>query len=755
MLKALKENRSLLILATGTVQGIGFRPYIFNLAKKTRLCGYIRNTGYGAEILVQGKDESIKEFVALLKKAPFKANFDFKSIDSKSYKSFKILNSKKTEISSEFPADLAMCDECRKELFNKKDRRYLYPFINCVNCGPRFSIIKKLPYDRKNTTMIKFKMCKDCQAEYDNPSNRRFHAQPNACPKCGPSLFLYNKDQKILAEKKEALNKAILLLKQGKILALKSIGGYHLVCDASNLDAVYLLRKRKQRPAKPFAIMGKINTIRKFCFINEKEKEALLSKRSPIVLLDKKNIKKEEKFFNMIAPDNSTIGCMLPNAPIHHILINEIPLLVMTSGNISDEPISINEKEVFNNLKNIADHFLVNDREIVNRSDDSIEHFFDEGRKKILIRRSRGYVPEPIEIETEDSIFAAGGDMKNNFCIVRKGNAYMSQYIGDLQESANIDFFKESIKKMEKFLDIYPKTAVCDAHPGYFSSEFTDKNFTDNFKVYHHYAHIGSVIAEHKLKGKVLGFSFDGTGYGEDGKIWGGEIVSYNKKKFKRLAHFDYFKLPGGDICTKEIWRIGLSLLHKYDLLYLMPEQFKQFDYKPVLAMLDNNINSPETSSLGRLFDAFASLIGIKYENTFEAEAAIAMESLISKDNKIKDFYTFKISKDKINIEKMIYELMIDIKKNLPKKIISIKIHNTICEIMLKYVLKYCENEKVSIALSGGVFQNIYILENISKRLLKKCGLKVFFNEKVPINDGGIALGQAYIGALFIKYNKF
>lgn len=742
MSKTLKANNSVLLKVNGIVQGLGFRPFVFNLAKINGLNGYIRNTGFGVEILFQGQKESVSKAINAIDKSKFNLKLSKKKILAKQYKSFKILKSSTTKITSDFPSDLAICETCKKELFDKKNRRYKYPFINCVKCGPRFSIIKKLPYDRHNTTMSKFKMCKDCQHEYDNPLNRRFHAQPNACHKCGPQIKLYSNKKKFLSKENNALNDAIKFLKKGKILAIKSIGGYHLVCDASNIAAINFLRKRKNRPFKPFAIMANLNDIKKICLINKFEIKELLSKKAPIVLLNKKN---KNKFTEAVAPNNNTLGMMVPYTPLQCLLTREIPFLVMTSANLSDEPISITEKEAFKNLHSIADYFLVNDREIVNRSDDSIVRFLQNSNEKIVLRRSRGFVPDAIEVDIKENIFAAGGDLKNNFCLTRKNKAYLSQYIGDLENNRNLKFYNETIDKFKKFLNIKPDKYVCDSHPEYYSS-LKWINSKKTLKTPHHYAHIASVIAENNIKGNVIGFAFDGNGYGEDGNMWGGEIVLFKNKKFQRLSNFDYFKLPGGDLATTNIWHIAVSLLHKYNKDEYIKNLFKKHNYKPILAMLNSNINSPKTSSVGRLFDAVCALLNIKHTVTFEAEAAVALESLIKKPSNA--YYKFTINENVINVEKVIEGILKDIDMKIPASSISVKFHNTICKIIVISSKFYSKKYKTkNIVLSGGVFQNIYIL-NKTKKELEKNNIKVFFNKKVSVNDGGIALGQAYLRSI-------
>ncbi|MCL2335441.1 MAG: carbamoyltransferase HypF [Endomicrobia bacterium] len=715
------------------------------MAKKFGLAGFVRNTGAGVEIMAQGGKRAISGFKDKLQKSGFDASFIFKNIKADKYADFQILKSIETEITSEVPADLAVCEECKKELFDKKDKRFGYPFINCVNCGPRFSIIKKLPYDRKNTTMLKFKMCPSCASEYDDPSNRRFHAQPNACPECGPKLYLCDKNGRRLSERDAALKDAVKHLKNGKIIALKSIGGYHLACDALNGKTVAALRKRKDRPSKPFAVMASgLDTAGKFCLVSKFEKEALLSAASPIVLLRKKSNKKYEKLFKSLAPANPSLGVMLPYTPLQHLLSAELPLLVMTSGNRSDEPVCINEKEAFSALKGTADYFLANDRDIENRSDDSIVKFLPDSSEKITIRRSRGYVPAPVNFgKAGESIFAAGGDLKNNFCITRNAKAYISQFIGDLAHEQNLSFFAESIKKTEKFLDVKPQKAVCDAHPAYFSSQYVKSKYKAPVQVYHHYAHAASVIAEHGIKDRALGFIFDGNGYGDDGRIWGGEVILFDGSGFSRIAHFDYFALPGGDICVKEIWRVAVSLLQKHNLLHRLPEHIKKYPYKTAAKMVESGINSPLTSSAGRLFDAVAALTGVKSEASFEAEAAVALEAAAVRTER--GIYEFSDNNGVITLSGIIESVLNDIESGVSAGKISARFHNTLAEIIIRLALKYSKQyDAKAVLLSGGVFQNTFLLEKALADLRLK-GSKAYFNSEVPINDGGLCLGQAYI----------
>jgi hydrogenase maturation protein HypF len=737
MLKKLKApnapriNTAIIIQARGLVQGLGFRPFVYNSAKKFNLKGFVRNTSYGAEIYAEGTPYNLKTFTAKLKNSPFKPELTIKTAAQKYFKNFKIADTfaKGAFNTPDFPPDIALCDNCRAEMQNPKNRRYNYPFTTCVKCGPRFSVIKSLPYDRHNTSMAKFKMCPECLKEYSDPKNRRFHAQTISCPNCGPSL-------------NDTIPNIVKLLKSGKIIAIKSIGGYNLACDALNVKAVKLLRKRKNRPSKPFALMTQnLNLMRQLCFMSTHEKQALMSEAAPIVLLKKKN----PNMLAHIAPDNSRVGFIYPYTPLHQALFNKMPdgALVMTSANISGEPIIYKDTDARKKLKNIADYFLTNNREITNPSDDSVIKL--TGKQTVFLRKSRGYTLNKTKINTALCAFGAGSDIKNNFLFTKGGCAYLSRYTGDLDERENFKFYSDSVEKYQKILKVTPSLAACDTHPGYASSAFAKKFAQQNkiklVSVQHHAAHAASVIAEHNIKGKCLAFSFDGTGYGTDGAIWGGEVLLCDKKRFKRAYHFDYFKIPSGDACAKNPWVSAVALLNKYGLLNKMPAHLKKFNYKTLAAALSANVNAVNTSSAGRLFDAVAALVNIKTVSTFEGEAPIALEAAMSAF--AEKPYKFTIINGIISFESTLKEILRDISKNTPAPQISRRFHETLCRIITTLAKKH--NIK-NIILCGGVFQNLFLLERSIKKL-KNLNFKVYFNQNFPIGDGGIAAGQAYMAA--------
>ncbi|MCX5782127.1 MAG: carbamoyltransferase HypF [Elusimicrobia bacterium] len=771
MLKISKGNKknfsALRIHFKGNVQGVGFRPLLFKIAKRLKLKGWITNTASGVLTEVEGNPRNIQKLITNLKYLlPHHARIEKitkEKIKKRNFDNLSIISKKdKKKAATDIPPDLTICPDCLEELLDKSDRRYNYPFINCTNCGPRFTITKEVPYDRVNTTMASFKMCENCQKEYETFTDRRFHAQPNACPICGPKISLLSRSMEITADEKTALDKTINLLKKGKIVAVKSLGGYHICCDALNINAVQVLRKRKNRPHKPFAVMVKdIKTAKKYAHLNKEEEKLLKSVERPIVLLKKKKLVPDN-----IAPRNAYIGIMLPYTPLHYLLFSfkksDFEMLVMTSGNRTDEPICRSESELKEKLFHIADYFLVHNRKIHNRCDDSILFNFNaKSDGNIFIRKSRGFVPYKIHInalksKTYPNILATGVELKNTFCLTRNGNAYVSQYVGDMDNHESLVFYKESQGHFQKYLDIKPSIIVHDLHPNYMTTIYAKKLKEKNknlkmFAVQHHHAHIASVIAENNIDKPLIGFAFDGTGLGLDGKIWGGESFLYSGGNFKRLSHFDNFLLPGGDIATKEIWRLGVSVLTKIDISKL-PEHYKKYPALDVVKMIKNKINSIECSSVGRIFDAVASILDIKQEVSFEAQAAIEMES-IALDIPVKKGYNFNIFYNEntecfiISLKEIIKGILRDKENGINSKIISAKFHLSIVEIIVYLAKKFRKKYKINdIAISGGVFQNRIILSSTIEKL-RKSHFNVYWNKVVPPNDGGISLGQAYLAS--------
>jgi len=752
----------------GRVQGVGFRPTVFRYANQFNLSGYVCNTSEGVLIEIEGKKENIEKFIKKIKNSPPPRakikEIDIEKIDIKNEDGFRIIESKNDlDIKVEISPDIATCNDCLKELFNKNDRRYLFPFINCTNCGPRFTITKKIPYDRENTTMAEFIMCEECREEYENIYSRRFHAQPNCCFKCGPEVKLIDNKGNEISENIKAIKETSKLLKEGKIIGIKGIGGYHIACDALNEKTIKILRERKKRYEKPFALMAKnIEVIKRYCYINKEEEEILKSWETPIVLLKKKN----EILPEIIAPVNQYLGFFLPYTPIHHLLFyfdKNLDILIMTSGNFSEEPIIYDDKFAFERLKDICDFFLTHNRKIHINCDDSVLRIFN--KKIYFIRRSRGYVPSPIEIpyNSKKVIFAAGSDLKNTFAFVKNNNVYLSQHIGDLENYFSHESYKKSIELFKNILEIEPEIIVYDMHPGYFSSKISKEIFKDlkKIEVQHHHSHIASCMAENKLKNeKVIGIAFDGTGYGIDRKIWGGEFLICDYENFERTCHLKYMPILG-EISIKEVWRIGATYLYKIfgdEFLNLDIEFVKKIDKKKWEIMkseIDNNINLFYNSSMGRLFDAVSSICGIREKITYEGQASIELEMKIEKDIKRK-YYDYEIKKENnvyiIDPEIILREIVEDIKNKVSVGIISFKFHITISEI-INQICKILRDERNinKVCLSGGVFQNIFLLSDIFN-LLKKNKFEVFIHNKVPTNDGCISLGQAII-ATFLTGN--
>ncbi len=747
------------LIINGVVQGIGFRPFIYKIALKNKILGFVKNTSQGVVVEIQGSKSDIKNFIAdlnILKPSQsLIESLKISVLKLKKEKDFKITKSEKTlKTQGIIPPDLALCADCRKEMKNLKDRRYLYPFINCTNCGPRFTIVKDIPYDRPRTTMKKFNMCRTCRKEYENPLDRRFHAQPNACPDCGPKVYSIAGRKNL--EGIEALKAAADVIMKGGICSLQSLGGFHIACDALNKKAVSRIRKYKIRPSKPFALMvSSLKDAKKICLIGKKEEEILLSPSSPVVMLKKRN-----HACDLISPRLSTIGLMISYTPLHEALFQILrskgfnnPLL-MTSGNKRDEPIAKSLVQAKEKLKGLIDLALYNDRDIHNRIDDSVGFVMKDDF--YLIRRARGYVPGSIKMPVEEkgSVLAFGADLKNTFCLTRGAQAFVSQHIGDLSEIENQNFQSETIFKFKKLLAIKPQIIVCDTHPNYHSTLIAKKTKTKLVKIQHHLAHILSVAAEHQIKKPFMGLALDGTGYGLDKNIWGSEFISVKGAKAERLAHMAYFPLPGGDAAQSEIWRCSLSLIKMLDKKFFIKGRklFKGIDKEKIRIvekMIEAEINTPLTSSMGRLFDAVTSLALVRQYAEYEAQGPMEMESLFKR--KSSKPYKFALNKieNKIIIDPLpvIAEILKEPVSSLRAQIISEKFHTGL-SVMIKDVFVSLRrlNKIGTICLSGGVFQN-KILLGLTKTLLEKEGFEVFTNRKLPANDACVSLGQAY-GAL-------
>ncbi|MGB9681368.1 MAG: carbamoyltransferase HypF [bacterium] len=732
----------------GVVQGVGFRPFIYKLAKEYHLNGWVLNTSSSVEIEIEGKPEDIEGFISDIKrKSPPLARIEKISIEEvkpNNYSDFVIKESKKDLGYQLISPDIATCDECLKELFSPNNRRYLYPFINCTNCGPRFTIIKDIPYDRKNTTMERFKMCKDCEKEYGDPMNRRFHAQPNACPVCGPKVWLEG------IEIEDPISETIRLLKEGMIVAIKGLGGFHLACDATNNDAVKKLRERKHRPSKPFAVMMKdIETVRLYCELQEEEERLMRSPQCPIVLL---RLKDRRNISTFVAPNNNYLGVMLPYTPLQHIILREFPNpLIMTSGNLSEEPICQDNDEAIKRLKDIAEYFLLNNRDIYSRYDDSVVSVVDGNIQ--MIRRARGYAPSPIKLPFSlPSVLACGGELKNTFCLTKENYAFVSQHIGDLENIETLKHFINTIELYKRLFRIEPKVIACDMHPDYLSTRYA-QNLSKEIPVIpvqHHYAHVASCMAENGLAESVIGIAMDGSGYGLDGNVWGGEFMIADYSGFSRIAHFEYLPMPGGELAIRKPYRLAIGYLYRlFGEIPNLPslQDIPQEELDIIKDQVDKGINTPITSSLGRLFDAVSSILNVCKKVDYEGQAAVELE-MIGENLSTESHYKWDIERLNgefiVKIKPLLEEIVEEINK-VPIEKISAKFHNTIALIILDMARIIREESRInSIVISGGCFQNKTLLRKTIKNLEKE-RFKVFLHSQVPCNDGGISLGQAVV----------
>lgn len=766
------------LLIKGVVQGVGFRPFIYNLAAKHSLKGWVLNSTDGVHIEVEGPPDEVDGFISEIRpKAPPLARIDsieIRELEPVGYTGFTIRHSegdssKYVKISP----DVSICQDCLRELFDPNDRRYLYPFINCTNCGPRFTIIRDIPYDRHNTTMKPFKMCPQCQAEYDDSSNRRFHAQPNACHLCGPQVWLERSGSKeIVVERGEAISEAIRRLGAGEVVAIKGLGGFHLACDASNEEAVAKLRERKRKSLKPFAIMSPdIETIKSFCLLSPEEERLLSGYQRPIVLLRRRH---EAPIAPSVAPNNEFLGVMLPYTPLHYLLfrpdlrpkgIKPFIALVMTSGNLSEEPIAIDNEEARVRLRDLADWFLMHDREICTRCDDSVAKV-DLG-ETIMIRRSRGYAPYPVDLQVQmPQILACGAELKNTFCLTKENHAFLSQHIGDLQNVEAFKFFADSIEYIKRLFRIKPELIAYDLHPEYLSTKYA-MEFQDEMEligVQHHHAHIASCMAEKGIEGKVIGVSFDGTGYGTDGRIWGGEFLVADEGEFLRVAHLKYIPLPGGDMAVKEPFRMALSYLwdvfgeELWEIGLPMLEEHDPVKLRLIVQMIRRRINSPLTSSCGRLFDAVSALGGVRSVISYEAQAAMELEMAAWGKGGLGvevPAYGWDLIKEadpwQVDMSETIRGVVEDVLRGKGAGWVSHRFHRTIADMILGICQEIRrEFDLDRVVLSGGVFQNRLLL-NLAFKKLTGTGFQVFFNREVPANDGGISLGQAYIAASRVR----
>ncbi|MHC4719141.1 MAG: carbamoyltransferase HypF [Planctomycetota bacterium] len=759
------------ILITGRVQGVGFRPTVYSIAHKLGLSGFVYNDTEGVTVELQGEPRRIEEFLSRLRGEDKPAMAEIKTCETvditviEGEDKFTIKASESTGVAlSQVTADIATCGDCLAEMADKNNFRHGYPFINCTNCGPRYSIVKTIPYDRCNTTMSAFEMCQRCAVQYTEVADRRFHAQPVACSVCGPKIYLTdNKGKAIKTETEEVIAETAQMLLAGKIMAIKGIGGFHLAVDALNDRAVKRLRERKRRDHRPFAMMADtVEKIRKYAVVSDLVEALLISPQSPIVLLSGKN---NAAIAPSVAEGVNTFGFMLCYAPLHHLLFEQgIEVMVMTSGNLSDEPLICKNDKALEKLSSVADAFLMHNREIYRQVDDSIVHFIAD--EPVLLRRARGYVPAPIVIEQkcEQEIFAAGADMKNTFCFVKQNQLICSEHIGELEDAEVYHHYIDSVEHLRRLFEVEPKIVVCDLHPGYLSTQYAlSLPEVKVMQVQHHWAHLASVLAEHGLSGPVIGLECDGTGYGTDGAIWGCECMIATLDGFERFGHLSYYLLAGADKASKEAIRPVMGLLKKtyaddFDLgkfRWLLERIEPDINKLQIISeQLDKKVNTIETSSLGRVFDAVAAMAGLGSYNHFEAQLPMALEAIAAEN--IEEHYDFDLISSagkalQFDLRKMIEQIITDIQAGVANAVISAKFHNCLAYALLKMAETARQKTGLeTLALSGGVFCNRYLTNRLVK-LLNKSHFYVLFNRDVPSNDGGIAIGQAAIAANLVK----
>jgi hydrogenase maturation protein HypF len=746
------------IRVRGIVQGVGFRPFIFGLAERFNISGFVLNDTEGVCIEAHGEASCVSSFISAIDaEAPELAHItgiDISDSEAAAPRAFSIKESAGTgRRSAFFSPDTAVCADCLREFFDPADRRYHYPFITCIHCGPRFSIIRDIPYDRANTSMDAFPMCPECLAEYSDPKDRRFHAQPAACPACGPALTLRRIDgAEISRDTGDIARRAVEIIRRGGIVAMKGIGGYLLAADAVSDAAVANLRERKRRPFKPFAVMAStVQGALSLAEISQKEEELLVSKERPIVLL--KAI--PGAVSPLTAPGMSYIGIMLPYLPFQHLLFNADPslVLIMTSGNIAEEPIIYADEPAFKGFAGIADYIISYNRDIIAQNDDSV--LFVEDDAPCFVRRSRGYVPRPFSTEhTHSRILAAGGDLKNAFALSSGDFTIVSQHLGDMAHPATQETFKETLDYYMRVFDIKPDVVVSDMHPSYMTTHWCDE-FASSIQarrvyVQHHHAHIASVIEEYKLPGKVLGIAFDGTGYGTDGTLWGSEFLIADRRGFTRAAHFSDFPLPGGEKAVKDVWRIGLALLLQA-CGKNQPKLIRHPSAGAVAEMIEKNINSPGCCSIGRLFDGVSALLGIRETVSSEAEAAVLLEEAARKSKWNDEPFIIPQNNGVIETAALTRYILDLIEKNIPAEDIARAFHASLAYTALSAAEKIRQESGINtVALSGGAFHNRILFSDL-KGLLIKSGFDVFFSRILPFNDGCISYGQAAAARELLK----
>jgi hydrogenase maturation protein HypF len=758
------------IRVSGVVQGVGFRPFVYTLARSLGLVGHVFNSSSGVTIEVEGEESAVAAFVRRLpKEAPplaRVAEVHVTAMVACGGVEFSIRESQ--EEVGRFglvPADAGTCEACWRELGDPRNRRYGYPFTNCTHCGPRYTIIHDVPYDRATTTMASFTMCAACEREYRDPEDRRFHAQPNACGVCGPSLALVPRGAsagEIAFADKDALRvirRARALLREGKILAVKGLGGFLLACDATNDAAVTELRRRKRRPDKPFAVMARdVAAVRRFCAVSEEEAAVLVDPRRPIVILDALSEGNAARLADGVAPGNRTLGVMLPYTPLHYLLFGdspnaeaEFPALVMTSGNLSEEPILVTNEDALQGLESVADWFLLHNRDIATRVDDSVVRVF-EGRERVL-RRSRGFVPQTVDLGVEmQEVLAFGAELKSTFCLTKGQYAILSQHIGDLENYETTQFFEETLGKMQRLFKLRPQAVAYDLHPDYRSTRLAlASEIERKIGVQHHHAHIASCMAENHLRGDVIGVAMDGTGYGTDGAIWGGEFLVADIARFERRGHLRYVPLPGGNAAVRQPWRMALSYLRDAFGAEIPEElaRFRAVGEKQIVlvdAMIARGVRTVATSSCGRLFDAVAAMLGVASEVSFEGQAAIALEIAI--ESGVEERYDFELQDGAalvLDLRPMTRGIARDVVSGRSVGMVAARFHNTVSAAIVEVCCRIRRSDGLArVCLSGGTFQNVYLLGRTAVEL-RRLGFGVFLHAMVPANDGGISLGQAVI----------
>ena len=743
----------------GIVQGVGFRPYIYRLAHQFGLAGNILNSESGVLVEIEGHATDVEAFLsAMPREAPPLARIlelEQTQIGPLGETVFTILESTRLHRAGTLISpDIATCDDCVREMFDPADRRYLYPFINCTNCGPRFTIVRGVPYDRAQTSMAQFTMCRLCQAEYDDPLDRRFHAQPNACGVCGPQVEMVDASGMLQSRANDAVHDAVRFLKTGRILAVKGLGGFHLAVDARQPDAVHELRRRKNRGQKPFALMvADLEAARKICDVSNHEAELLQSFARPIVLLRKKSAE-----LDALAPDGDQLGVFLPYTPLHHLLLADEGLssLVMTSGNISEEPIAIDNHEAIARLSPIADFFLLHNREILLRCDDSVVRSLHGATQ--FARRSRGFVPAPVLLKsTPECILAVGGDLKNTICLSRDRYAFPGQHVGDMGNLSTYEFFGESVRHFQQILEVTPTTIAYDLHPGYVATQWAKRQKDIRLVgVQHHHAHVASCMAEHQLSETVVGVALDGTGYGTDGHAWGCEVLVADPQRFSRAAHLAYTPMPGGELCIHQPWRMAVAQLwqaYGEEWRDVAPasllESVSAAEIRIVEQLLRKGTLCPLTSSCGRLFDVVSALVCGRTHVFYEAQAAIVLEACCAAESSTEP-YPFEIIEGaclQIDAKPMIAKLLEDLKMNASAGLISRRLHDGLIQVLTQVVMRIAgETGLRKVCLSGGSFQNAILASGL-KHYLEAAGLNVFTQTLVPTGDGGLSLGQLIVAA--------